>query len=1113
MLSGESGTRGADVRQRGLVSRRSRAESAVLSAAAVTVLVTTTLLTALVAYSTAVTRAGVAAVVEASPARQVAVEVSAPPADDEAAAAAFDERVASAAADAFAGLDPEVSRSTLSASFAVPPDLADLAPGPGGRPPLTVLVGYDDLAGHADLVSGAWADDPVDGEPLPVTVHDEAATVLGLEPGDGLTLATRAEDESVEVLVTGTYRPRDTGDPAFFDDVLETTGRDDGSFLALGPFAATPSGYEQRVPGRSVARWRIAPDPVLLDLDGIARAVDGAERVEAAVENDTVSITGQSARILVDTSLQSLDDAIAEPVQVARSTVLVPVLLLSLLGAVALVLTVLLLSERRRSETATLRARGATRAQVGRWAAAEALVLVVPAAVLGPPAAAGVLQVVDSVGPLAGAGLDLSTTPESGWWLTAALVALACGALLVAVAVATATGSVRAAHPSRPSRRIVVSRAGIDLALLGLAAVAWFQLRQYGIAGTAGLAGTGTDPLVVAAPAVVVLAVAVVALRALPPVTAFLQAALRRRGPVGASLALWHVGRRPARYAGPALLLVMATAVGTLSLAYTATWTTAQRDLATQQAGADVRVTANAVSLRSLPASERVALYRDVPDVREVMRVARVDTRGTEPSTLLAVEAEQAQAVMVTRKDLTGDAGGLVAPLVAGRPARPAVPLPDDATTLQLTATLDAIGDPLPTLPPVLSVLLADDTGSLVRASLGELQPNGEATELSVRLGDVRESAVGGLAMVAVDLQVSSFLGDYVNLELTVADLATTDASVPQRLQSGAGWVAAATGGAGVDRPPRAGAVAGGPSGFTGQVTTGTAQRLGATSAVFRFAFADGPMPRESLQQVTGSAPPAVVTRALAGRDDVEVGDEVVVEAPGGPLVIRVAAVVERLPTVPADTAAVLVDLATLATLELLREDDPVRADEWWLATTPGSSGHVAADVRTVAGAPDDVVDLEALAQQGLQAPLGIGLAGALGVGALAALVITTIGFAVHAAASARERLTEFALLRAMGFSRRQLLGVLATEQGVLAVVGVLIGLVVGALASALLVPQLVDPSLADAAPSLRVTVDPVSLTLFVVVVLTLLAAVAGGVAGSLRGRGLGSALRLGEDR
>jgi hypothetical protein len=51
-------------------------------------------------------------------------------------------------------------------------------------------------------------------------------------------------------------------------------------------------------------------------------------------------------------------------------------------------------------------------------------------------------------------------------------------------------------------------------------------------------------------------------------------------------------------------------------------------------------------------------------------------------------------------------------------------------------------------------------------------------------------------------------------------------------------------------------------------------------------------------------------------------------------------------------------------------------------------------------------------------------------LGFVAALAFALIGCAANAAVSARERMTEFGLLRALGISSRQLFGLLGVEQG-----------------------------------------------------------------------------------
>ena len=100
----------------------------------------------------------------------------------------------------------------------------------------------------------------------------------------------------------------------------------------------------------------------------------------------------------------------------------------------------------------------------------------------------------------------------------------------------------------RPSRRTLAQRLGIDLALLLVAAIGLWQLRLYGAPLTRTVQGTlGLDPLLVAAPALALLAGAVAATRLLPRIADIAERALDRRR--DAVLPLWsrQLARRPLR--------------------------------------------------------------------------------------------------------------------------------------------------------------------------------------------------------------------------------------------------------------------------------------------------------------------------------------------------------------------------------------------------------------------------------------------------------------------------------------------------------------------------------------------------------------------------------------
>jgi len=88
----------------------------------------------------------------------------------------------------------------------------------------------------------------------------------------------------------------------------------------------------------------------------------------------------------------------------------------------------------------------------------------------------------------------------------------------------------------------------------------------------------------------------------------------------------------------------------------------------------------------------------------------------------------------------------------------------------------------------------------------------------------------------------------------------------------------------------------------------------------------------------------------------------------------------------------------------------------------------------------EQVIGRDELAAELSSDPIGLGVIGALGLGTAAALVFAAIGFLVSAASSATERFGEFALLRALGLSGRELSTWLTLENAFLLAVGLLAG-------------------------------------------------------------------------
>lgn len=91
--------------------------------------------------------------------------------------------------------------------------------------------------------------------------------------------------------------------------------------------------------------------------------------------------------------------------------------------------------------------------------------------------------------------------------------------------------------------------------------------------------------------------------------------------------------------------------------------------------------------------------------------------------------------------------------------------------------------------------------------------------------------------------------------------------------------------------------------------------------------------------------------------------------------------------------------------------------------------------------------------------PLYLSLAGELLLAATAALLLALSGSLLGSWLSTRMRLTNFALLRALGTSLRQVAGVLSWEQAITYITAILLGAILGALLSVTIVPSLVSSS------------------------------------------------------
>jgi putative ABC transport system permease protein len=545
--------------------------------------------------------------------------------------------------------------------------------------------------------------------PVQVGVSEGEAAALKLGPGDRIPLKDKNLHLKI-VTISGVFRPNDPADPAWrlapwlLRPVHGASGVGTtrlGGLLSAESLPDAQLAVDQFALGRSV---QFEPDPAAFSA-GNARALTASlVTLQATFSESYVNDTTPRFVTRLDGVLRTVQ------MQLNAAAAQSSVLLCGVLAGTVLVLMLAaaLLARRRAGSITSARQRGASLPGL----AVELLIESSAVALVAAGAGLGVARVL--------------TPGVAWWWAVPVMVATAVAGPAYGVLTAARATSDRRAPANRNARRrlrrtALLRRAAIEVAVLIAAAGAVVALRQRGILPvTAGSTGGALDPfdgpentsaLAASAPALGVLAGALVLLRLLPFALRFaLRRALRSNRP----LVLLGVAQAAANAARtlPALVMVVAVALTTFTLALGSTAGRGLEDASWRAVGADVRVDAGTAS-----GADVTALARTVsaaPGVDHVVAAQVTDgVRITNESTLVTPRlvvldaAEYARLLAGTPlpdapklAELTARGGGELPALVrsadGGLAPGMRLQLPgQDGQSLQLIAigTAPAIGD------------------------------------------------------------------------------------------------------------------------------------------------------------------------------------------------------------------------------------------------------------------------------------------------------------------------------------------------------------------------------------------------------------------------------------
>ena len=942
------------------------------------------------------------------------------------------------------------------------------------RAAFVVIEGIEE---NSVLVDGFWPaiSTPVSGDDLLAVqgaVSEAVAAEFGLSVGDQFEMAPfwEASHDRVYAIVSGIYA-RSEPDSRFWRVFDEALGFGNTSFQ-FATFA---------VPERTMLEALGQYFPLLtseygwlVDFENSRLKADQSEITQVAMEQLESEFDAELDGFRITTGLDRILDRFDTRLFFNKIPMFVVMVLIVFVVLYYVSTIAGLLVDAQKEEIALLRSRGGTSKQIVLVYSAEAFALSAIAIPLGPYIASfviGNIGIMPWFDDLNG-GNALPTNVTAAVFRMSALGGLlSLLALLVPAIQAGRLGLLEhRMSAARPARLPAFQRYYLDLGLMGLVLFLFWQLQQRGSFVATSLFGEeNVNQLILAVPAVFLIAAGIVLLRLFPISMEILGRILSSRfmSPVTSPalvLGVWQMARNPAHHARLSLLLILTASLGVFAATFAGTLDQSFIDRVFYETGADVRV--EGIRLPENSRGRSVAVEEEIRNTEGVTGITPVIRGGgslisdaTVHFDYVAVDSETFADVGWTRSDfgpkpiadaLTSldleDRSGLVIPVRARSLFATVRPFAansrvnilarisdaqDRIFTLNLGSTGPSTADSTLGRCPVREFPADPPPWCTVGGSLSLLGITGGVPEppyvlefLSVaKLNDQEGS--GGLRSGAMvidnigvrmtdgqDLLLEDFddLAAWGSLGLTLTDLGGTIA--PFRDPEGA------------PIPSQA-----------------------------RFSWGDAGL-RELQGVLAGKlrqSVPILASEEFLDQSGFRIGDEVDVLMEDREVLIKIVDKVEFFPTLdPNIEAFVVADIqSSWRALGIDRLGDARRVDEYWVATDPLSDITGENIGRIVSGRQVRFATVEEragqLGRRDVDPLSAAGWRALLAIAFFTVLVVSAIGFLVHAQVTFQGRRMEFALLRASGLSMKQLLGLVLLEQVLVISAAFAIGAFMGA--------------------------------------------------------------------
>ena len=904
------------------------------------------------------------------------------------------------------------------------------------------------------LPSGLSQEELVDpGLEIEAMIGSEAAETFGVGVGDQLIFIHPRRDspKPITIKLTGIIDPIDPREEFWFLNTEIFTGpKDEGMVAPLFiPEQTFFEGVARIAPLTSVTyHWFYYVDPTKVN-------TQNAESIKNAINRMERQIT---AELPLSEQLTLLNGVIsAYQHKLLYTQIPLFLLVAQVVGIVLYYLVTIasMLIEQQSGEIALLRSRGASTGQIFSISFMEGLLISAFGGAVGPFLGAFIFSLLGKTTPffpLTGGGLLPIRFSASVFLLAAGAAALCLLALLVPAIQAARRGVVhQRQHVARPPRAPFWQRFYLDLVMLVLGGVLYWELRAHGSLLTLDTFGElDIDPLLLVTPLLLMVAVAIVFLRLFPIVISLAARLGKYVTSASVILGLRYMARNPIHYGRPILLLMMAASVGMFAASFIGTLERSYSEQAAYSVGSDVRL--ERLYDRYARKDTLIERYSSIPGVEDLSIAYRgsgtVGSVFTQTNfTMFAIDPESFEQVAWYRDDFSEKPlPELMNLLAEDQPIKEGLDLPEGTEIIGLWACPI---EPHPDL--VIYARVKDDLGYYIDYELGSPASEGwqylEASLISEKT-DRPLTPPLSLQCIYARVKQNDFAyqatppGVYLD-DLQVRGSLSSEPMVIEDFEGALDWTTAAE----ESFWWALASVSAGGDTFT---INNEEFYNGAASGEFRWAPSKTFGYRALYPNLDTRPLVLLASRSLLDKTGISVDRAVQIRMSGQYMSVVIKDVVDYFPTLdPEDREFVIANLDRLSGLRNLVLSTSVHfyPNEVWLtATNDKEQKEAVLDILDTEGfrAHELYDQAEMIARSKADPLVAAGWGGILLIVVLGVTLVSGLGFVVYAYLSARGRQLEFAILRTLGFSLRQIIGLVCLEQLFVIGTGMGIGTFIG---------------------------------------------------------------------